>query len=27
VGGKPAGKRPGRRKPVDARHHLSRLPS
>lgn len=26
VGGKPAGKAPGRRKPVDARHLLSRLP-
>ena len=27
VGGKPANARPGRRKPVDARQHLSRLPS
>jgi len=26
VGGKPSGKRPGRRKAVDARHHLSRMP-
>jgi nitroreductase len=26
VGGKPPGKRPGRRKGVDARHHLSRMP-
>ncbi|MFT4230655.1 MAG: nitroreductase family protein [Microbacterium sp.] len=26
VGGKPVGKRPGRRKAVDARHHLSRMP-
>src|SRR5690606_22853186 len=26
VGGKPPGKAPGRRTPVDARHHLSTLP-
>lgn len=26
VGGKPAGKRPGRRKGVDARHHITRMP-